>query len=284
MLSMDNIRLKIKEYIWLPKICGIYVIKCLCNGKIYIGQAENIKKKIENYMLKIRNGSVSTKHMKGVKEDILKYGYDNFVVDIIAFCAYDNLNFLERYFIRKYQAKEFGYNSINGKRTVNNTKYKFSLEIPEARMEFELNKIITEYRKACGKNEDYKYLVDINNLETILGFNNEVKNIFYEFIERMDFIMYVETNDECYKINGGQFIAFLFNEHCFKYDNAYIKKEDVVPNRLEIRNIYVQCPYLKEFEYFLLLESDYIIKNKCIDFTYRRYKFIENISVIKIKK
>lgn len=261
---MDNIRVKITDHIWLPKICGIYVIKCLRNGKIYIGQAKDICEKIENYIKKIKNKSIDIRYMKGLKEDLLKFGQDAFVIDVIAFCAYDNLNFLERYFIKKYKSIEFGYNTINGKRTINTTKYKFDLGIMEARKENTLNNIISKYRKACNGNEDYIYLITIENLQNVLNIEDSFFNDFIEFLTRMDFEVYNYNYNynygECYKINS--------------LEIRYLRT-------INAEKSYIKCSYLQNAREYLILESDFIKNTKYIDKTYDRYKKIENLVIIK---
>lgn len=259
---MNNIRIKIKDYSCLPKICGIYVIKCLCNGKIYIGQAQDINKKIEGYIKKFKNKSICTKYMKGVENDLLKYGEDAFVIDVIAFCAYDNLNFLERYFIKKYKSIEFGYNTINGKKTINSTRFKFNLENIEARQEFTVNNIISEYRKACDGNEDYKYLITIDNLQKVLNINDNNINEFIEFLIRMDFIFYNHHYDEYCKMNSLK-IGYL--------------------TTINTEKSYIKCSYLKNYEEYLILENDFIKYNKYSDKTYKRYNPIDNLTIIKTK-
>ena len=60
---MNKVIIRINYRYYLPVIAGIYIIKCLANGKIYIGQAKNIEDKVEKYIRAINN-KVSTKHMK----------------------------------------------------------------------------------------------------------------------------------------------------------------------------------------------------------------------------
>lgn len=260
---MNNIRVKIMDYIWLPRICGIYVIKCLCNGKIYIGQAEDIREKIENYIKKFKNKSIDSRYMKGLKEDLLKYGEDAFVIEVIAFCAYDNLNFLERYFIKKYKSIEFGYNTINGKRTINNTKYEFELGILEARKECRVNNIISKYRKSCNGNEDYRYLITIKDLQNVLNIEDSFFNDFIEFLMRMDFEIYNYNYGEYCKINS--------------LEIRYLRT-------INTEKSYIKCGYLQNYKEYLILENDFIKDIKYIDKTYDRYRKIDNLVFIKNKK
>lgn len=278
---MENVKIQMDYIYYLPNICGIYIIRCLANGKIYVGQAENIKIKVENYLKAIKSGNISTKHMKGVREDVLKYGEDSFVIEVICFCGSENLNFLERYFIKKYRAIKFGYNTINGYKTVKKEKFKFNLNIPEARKEFEFNNSVSQYRKKFGQFEEYKYLIEYDDLKKALKINSEYENEILEFIQRMDFIIYIKSYSEYYKVNGNQLKNFLFYIKKFKFDNAEIKRDYLESKRRNSEKIFIQCTFSEECKEILRLESEFIKLNKFIDLTYERYKFIDNIAFIK---
>lgn len=82
----------------------IYLITNNVNGKIYIGK-HSTNKLDDDYM-----GSGLL-----VKKAIQKYGLENFTKDYLAFCdSKDTLNYLERFYIKKYKAKECGYNLTDG--------------------------------------------------------------------------------------------------------------------------------------------------------------------------
>lgn len=84
----------------------IYIITNTLDGKIYIGQ--HISNKLnDNYF-------GSGLH---IKRAIKKYGKENFTKEILAYTdTQDSLNWLEKYYIRKYKAQnpEIGYNLTAG--------------------------------------------------------------------------------------------------------------------------------------------------------------------------
>ena len=82
----------------------IYLITNKINGKIYIGKHSTDK--LNDYYI----GS-------GVlfRKAIQKYGRENFTKEYLAFCdTEEKLNWLERFYIKKYKAKEVGYNLSDG--------------------------------------------------------------------------------------------------------------------------------------------------------------------------
>ncbi len=82
----------------------IYLITNNINGKIYIGKhsTDNID---DDYM-----GSG-----KLIKKAIQKYGIENFTKEYLAFCdTEEKLNWLEKFYIKKYKAREAGYNLTDG--------------------------------------------------------------------------------------------------------------------------------------------------------------------------
>lgn len=82
----------------------IYLITNKLNRKIYIGKhsTNNLE---DGYM-----GSG-----KLIKKAIQKYGIENFTKEYLAFCdTEDTLNWFEKFYIKKYKARENGYNLTDG--------------------------------------------------------------------------------------------------------------------------------------------------------------------------
>lgn len=94
-------------------IIGIYMIKNMHNNKVYIGQSANINKRWNNHRSKLENNSHENKHLQ---DSYNKYGKDNFEYTIICECRKEELNDLEKYYIRKYHSydNKYGYNLTKG--------------------------------------------------------------------------------------------------------------------------------------------------------------------------
>ena len=102
---------------------GIYKIQNLVNGKVYIGQSRNIKRRWTAH----RNNSYNPKasgYNTFLYRAIRKYGLDNFSFEIIEECKPSQLNERENYWIRFYQSnnEEKGYNlKLAGTESYNHT-------------------------------------------------------------------------------------------------------------------------------------------------------------------
>lgn len=98
-----------------PKKAGVYKITCLTNGKIYIGKAINIQRRIAGHKLK----SLSVEGNGYFQRATIKYGWDSFKVEVLELVEdfdklKDNDNLLKResYYIEYYNSTDpnIGYN------------------------------------------------------------------------------------------------------------------------------------------------------------------------------
>ena len=88
---------------------GIYKITNKINGKIYIGQSNNIQRRFSEYQ---NRGAASR---IPVDVTIQKYGKENFNFEIIEECTIEQLNQRETYWINHFNSIENGYNcSVGG--------------------------------------------------------------------------------------------------------------------------------------------------------------------------
>ena len=95
------------------KICCIYMIKNIKDGKIYIGQTVDYFRRMNEY--KNRKASKSKSSKYGIMEAIEKYGFNSFEHSIVKECKKEELDYYEMYYIDKYKSyiKSKGYNSFH---------------------------------------------------------------------------------------------------------------------------------------------------------------------------
>ena len=85
---------------------GIYKIQNKQNGKIYIGQSNDVERRIKEHCS-------SSRYLQSripVDKAIHKYGKDNFTYEIIEECTVEELNDKETYWILYYDCVKNGYN------------------------------------------------------------------------------------------------------------------------------------------------------------------------------
>lgn len=92
---------------------GIYKIKNIINGKVYIGQSRNIDSRKKEHLRDLKAGRHHNFHLQRAFD---KYGESNFTHDVLVYCELDELEGLERHYIKKYDAMNRlrGYNLKEG--------------------------------------------------------------------------------------------------------------------------------------------------------------------------
>lgn len=90
---------------------GIYAIENLVNGKIYIGQSRNIKKRLSEHKRNLRNGKHGNIHLQRAWD---KCGPIGFEFKIIEECFENELDKKEIYYIALYSKLSILYNFKSG--------------------------------------------------------------------------------------------------------------------------------------------------------------------------
>ena len=88
---------------------GIYSIKNIVNGKVYIGSSNNIQKRFRKHKTELNTKTHSNKYLERAYE---KYGKDNFEFIILEECSLQELIEKEISYIKKYNSLNTlkGYN------------------------------------------------------------------------------------------------------------------------------------------------------------------------------
>lgn len=90
---------------------GIYKITNKLDGKVYIGQANDIERRIAEH---------KQRHIPTIDDYINVLGVDNFTFEILEECSIDELDQKEQNYIVQYDAQKTGYNIQKG--GFNNTR------------------------------------------------------------------------------------------------------------------------------------------------------------------
>ena len=88
-------------------MCGIYMIKNSINGKVYIGQSADIKKRWIKHKTALNSNKHVNRHLQGAWN---KYGANAFDFYIVEECLESELNSKEKYYIKFYDSYKTGYN------------------------------------------------------------------------------------------------------------------------------------------------------------------------------
>ena len=91
------------------KISGIYKITAKHNGKVYIGQSNDIYNRWKGHWKQVKAGSNTYLH-----NTMRKYGKNNFIFEIIEECGQDTINEREIYWISYYDSFNNGFNLTIG--------------------------------------------------------------------------------------------------------------------------------------------------------------------------
>ena len=128
------------------KIVGIYKITNLIDGKIYIGQTVNYKKRKTSHLNSLKNGNHHNEHLQRAFD---KYGEDSFKIELIKKCNIEELDKLERYYIRELDAcnHDKGYNMMYGGQRYRNFTKEVRLKMSEAGKG---RKFTEEHKKRIG--------------------------------------------------------------------------------------------------------------------------------------
>ena len=86
---------------------GIYKITDQTNGKIYIGQSNDIERRWSEHRKNSKNGTTL------LYQAMQQHGLENFIFEIIEECSLEELNNREQYYIDYFDSSNTGYNMNN---------------------------------------------------------------------------------------------------------------------------------------------------------------------------
>lgn len=124
---------------------GIYCIINQVNGKKYVGQSRNIESRFKSHM------SCDAKLKTELGEAIRKYGKENFYFIILQECQINELDELERFWIKKLDTYTNGYNmTFGGRDQIIDYSSVRAIPINEVKKSWEEGKCIKEIISKYG--------------------------------------------------------------------------------------------------------------------------------------
>ena len=90
---------------------GIYKIYSKSQNKYYIGKSKDIKKRIIKHKSDLRLNKHHSSYLQNVYN---KYGIEDLSFEVLQECSYEESSALEKYYIKKYNSFEDGFNSTEG--------------------------------------------------------------------------------------------------------------------------------------------------------------------------
>lgn len=162
-------------YSLYDRICGIYKITNKLNNKSYIGQSNNIQRRLaehksENY----RNFHTD----KLLYRAISKYGIENFSFEILEQCDENILDDREKYWINFYDCLNNGYNCTEGGKIF--PEHKLGVKDPYE------NKSYNSIVKSICKFEDIDDIADVDGIdENIENMSSKQLSEYYSGLSTM---------------------------------------------------------------------------------------------------
>lgn len=91
----------------MSKDTGVYLIKNLINGKVYVGSTSSFRKRWAEHLRKLNKGTHENRYLQ---RSWMKYGAENFSFIVSEVCEKECLIEKEQVYIDLYKAAELGYN------------------------------------------------------------------------------------------------------------------------------------------------------------------------------
>ena len=139
---------------------GIYKIENLNNGKIYIGQSNDIARRFYEHMTKGTSSRIP------VDEVIQKEGASSFSYEIIEECSIEDLNEREKFWIKFFKANIYGYNKNEGGLTDLIGSHNPNSKLTENDI-IKIRQAYNNHLKQKDVYEDYKNIISFSYFQNI---------------------------------------------------------------------------------------------------------------------
>lgn len=191
---------------------GIYKIENKINGKIYIGQSNNIQRRFQEHQTKGETSRIP------VDIAIQKYGKDNFTYTVIEETTIDNLNQAEEFWIDYFNSVETGYNCSKGGNQQSTGENNGKAKLTEQDV-IEIRKAYNNHLKQKDVYEKYKDIISFSYFQNLWqgrSWSHVMPEVFTE--ENKQYYIYNNSN-------GGNGAAAKFSdEEVIKIRERYVNE------------------------------------------------------------
>ena len=167
---------------------GIYKIENLNNGKIYIGQSNDIERRFYEHKTKGKTSRIP------LDIEIQKEGASSFSYEVVEECSIEELNQKETYWINFYQSNIKGYNKNEG-----GLSNLIGGQNPKAKLTEEdvikIRQAYAEHKKQKDVYEEYKDIISFSYFQNLWqgrSWNHIMPEVFTE--ENKQYYIYQNSN------------------------------------------------------------------------------------------
>lgn len=233
----------------LPKDSGVYMILCKENGKCYIGSSFDINNRVKNHF----NDLILDRHnVIELSKDFKEYGIENFEAVQLASCSDDLRNYIEGYYIKKYDSINRGYNTNNAgvsyhiSNNVDNLIYGKPQDIKG-----EIDVLKNKCKEILNDNLDNAQVIGMNDLikdyRLMIADCLNFKGLIY-LIEELGLKVYIKSKIGVFYYQcDGESLRYILNGATFRCNEILSEEyEDLMT--LDTMSVYIECPGFKNIE------------------------------------
>lgn len=235
----------------------IYVVTNIINGKRYVGQcsSDDPRNRLSYHFSKNNNN-------KKFREDIQRFGKQNFDLDILCFCAKNELNQFERQWIQTLNTVDCGYNVRLGGEQHNYLDTQNIISLYNEYKNISTVAKITKHKTTTIRNVLKSNGVEILSTTQVIRFKNKIDDeaIFkdYQRLKRIDLVRQIH---HC----GYKTVKRILHEHGIEDEEQNTSLQRVHPDLFSKKLAGIKIQAIKDgkiTEYADIYEAaDFIIKN-----------------------
>lgn len=233
----------------LPKESGVYMIMCKANGKCYIGSSYNIMKRVREHF---DNLFLNEHSIIELNNDFKEYGIENFEAIQLASCSGELKNYIEGYYIKKYDSRNTGYNA-------NEAGISFEIKSMADELVYEKPQEIKGEIEVL-KNRSKEFLNDNFDNAQVIGINNLINDYrimiteclnykgLIHLIQELELKVYIKsmTGFFYYQCDGLN-LKYILNGMAFRCNELLADEYDDLMT-FNIKDVYIECPGFKDIE------------------------------------